>query len=140
MKLVVSIPLMVCLASSFALAQKPTNKPVSDELAAPVKVYSKADLARLEAAVLKAPTDPALRIELATAAGQNGNLDAASANLKEAAALAPTARTSAFFHLYEDVVRRHTAAGAPRSRMRPEELGWAAVCQGLVRHPEFNLY
>ena len=68
------------------------------------------------------------------------------------AALAPSGRASAFFHLYKSTVARHSPAeappgtaaargsGVPRSRFTPEEAGWAAVCQGLARHPEFHLY
>jgi hypothetical protein len=55
------------------------------------------------------------------------------------AALAPTQRTPRFFQLYRDVVAGHAKA-VPRSRFTPEEAGWAAVCYGLVRHPEFHLY
>jgi hypothetical protein len=56
------------------------------------------------------------------------------------AALAPTDRTKRFAELYESVVARHASPGAPKSRFSPEEAGWAAVCYGLVRHPEFHLY
>jgi hypothetical protein len=54
-------------------------------------------------------------------------------------ALAPASRTSRFFHLYRDIVGMHRTAD-PKSRFTPEEAGWAAVCYGLVRHPEFQLY
>jgi hypothetical protein len=53
--------------------------------------------------------------------------------------LAPAARTTRFFHLYRDIVAMHRTAD-PKSRFSPEEAGWAAVCYGLVRHPEFHLY
>ena len=56
------------------------------------------------------------------------------------AALAPTDRIAHFFELYTGTVSRHTAATAEKSRFTPEELGWANVCYGLVRHPEFHLY
>jgi hypothetical protein len=56
------------------------------------------------------------------------------------ASLAPTDRTGRFLGLYQDVVARHAAKDAPRSRFTPEQAGWAAVCEGLVRHPEFQLY
>lgn len=56
------------------------------------------------------------------------------------AALAPTDRTSRFFQLYSDTVAKHAAPGAPASRFKPAEAGWAVVCYGLVRHPEFHLY
>jgi hypothetical protein len=56
------------------------------------------------------------------------------------ARLAPPGRAEAFFTLYRDTVTRHATAGAQRSRFTPAESGWAAVCYGLVRHPEFHLY
>lgn len=52
--------------------------------------------------------------------------------------LAPTPRTARFFQLYRDVEASH--ATTPKSRFTPSEAGWAAVCYGLVRHPEFHLY
>lgn len=55
------------------------------------------------------------------------------------AALAPPARTERFFALYRDIVEHHKTS-APKSKFTPEEAGWAAVCYGLVRHPEFHLY
>ena len=55
------------------------------------------------------------------------------------ASLAPPERTARFFRLYADIVAGHAKA-APRSRFSPREAGWAAVCYGLVRHPEFHLY
>jgi len=54
------------------------------------------------------------------------------------AALAP-GRTEDFYGLYEDIRRKHLAQ-KKKSRFSPEEAGWAAVCYGLVRHPEFYLY
>lgn len=51
------------------------------------------------------------------------------------AALAPTDRTARFHALYQKTVNRHAA-----SLFEPNEAGWAAVCYGLVRHPEFHLY
>ncbi len=56
------------------------------------------------------------------------------------ARLAPPGREAAFFDLYQGTVARHAEKGAQRSRFTPAEAGWAAVCYGLVRHPEFNLY
>ncbi|WP_437632829.1 hypothetical protein [Sorangium sp. So ce854] len=56
------------------------------------------------------------------------------------ARLAPPDRQGKFFALYKGTVARHRAKGAPRSRFTPAEAGWAAVCYGLVRHPEFVLY
>lgn len=55
------------------------------------------------------------------------------------ASLAPPQRTARFFQLYRDIVAGHAKAD-PRSRFSPDEAGWAAVCYGLVRHPEFHLY
>lgn len=55
------------------------------------------------------------------------------------AALAPPDRTARFYQLYLDVESDH-AKNKPRSRFTPREAAWAAVCQGLVRHPEFHLY
>jgi hypothetical protein len=54
--------------------------------------------------------------------------------------LAPPDRTGKFFALYNDTVQRHTAAGAAKSRFKPNQAGWASVCYGLVRHPEFHFY
>jgi hypothetical protein len=52
------------------------------------------------------------------------------------AALAPTDRVGRFFDLYDAVVKAHTTA----TRFTAAQAGWAAMCQGLVRHPEFHLY
>jgi hypothetical protein len=54
-------------------------------------------------------------------------------------ALAPPQRAARFFQLYRDIVAGHAKAD-PKSRFSPHEAGWAAVCYGLVRHPEFHLY
>jgi len=54
--------------------------------------------------------------------------------------LAPPDRAANFFKLYADTVTRHAAPGAAKSRFTPTQAGWAAVCYGLVRHPEFHLY
>ncbi|KYF88138.1 hypothetical protein BE17_37805, partial [Sorangium cellulosum] len=56
------------------------------------------------------------------------------------ARLAPPDRERRFLALYQATVARHRAKGAAKSRFSPEEAGWAAVCYGLVRHPEFLLY
>ena len=56
------------------------------------------------------------------------------------AMLAETNRTERFHGVYETIVARHAAPNAPKSRFTPEQAGWAAVCYGLVRHPEFQLY
>ena len=55
------------------------------------------------------------------------------------ASMAPPKRGARFFQLYSDVVANH-AKDEPKSRFSPIEAGWAAVCYGLVRHPEFHLY
>ena len=56
------------------------------------------------------------------------------------AALAPESRAARFFALYSDTVARHSAPDAGKSRFSPVQSGWATVCYGLVRHPEFHLY
>jgi hypothetical protein len=56
------------------------------------------------------------------------------------AALAPESRIANFFTLYSDTVARHAAPDAGKSRFSPVHSGWAVVCYGLVRHPEFHLY
>jgi hypothetical protein len=62
------------------------------------------------------------------------------------AALAPTPdRTTRFYTLYQQAVANQATpladAGLPaRLALSPVEAGWAAVCYGLVRHPEFHLY
>ena len=56
------------------------------------------------------------------------------------AALAETERTKRFYDVYSEIVRRHSEKAAPKSRLTPENAGWAAVCYGLIRHPEFHLY
>jgi hypothetical protein len=56
------------------------------------------------------------------------------------AQLAPPDRTGKFFALYNDTVTRHAAKGAAKSRFTPSQAGWANVCYGLVRHPEFHYY
>ena len=55
------------------------------------------------------------------------------------AKLAPPDREARFYKLYSATVADH-AKDDPKSRFTPEEEGWAAVCYGLVRHPEFHLY
>ncbi len=59
------------------------------------------------------------------------------------ARLAPPGRVDAFYKLYRDTVDRHRIpplANGPAPRLSPEQLGWAVVCQGLMRHPELQLY
>jgi hypothetical protein len=53
------------------------------------------------------------------------------------AALAPAGRTDAFFALFSQTVARHAA---PARGLTAVETGWAAVCLGLARHPEFHTY
>lgn len=55
------------------------------------------------------------------------------------ASLAPPERTPRYFALYRDIAANHSKA-IPRSRFAPDQAAWAAVCYGLVRHPEFHLY
>jgi hypothetical protein len=55
------------------------------------------------------------------------------------ASLAPPERTPRFLALYTDIAKGHKAA-APKSKLSPDQAAWAAVCYGLVRHPEFHLY
>jgi hypothetical protein len=56
------------------------------------------------------------------------------------ASLAPTARTARFQQLYRDAVARRTGAGAVTTAFSAPQAGWAVVCYGLIRHPEFHLY
>lgn len=53
------------------------------------------------------------------------------------AALAPTDRESRFFDVYTRVAAMHDAT---KSKFTATEAGMAAVCYGLIRHPEFHLY
>ena len=55
------------------------------------------------------------------------------------AKLAPPEREGRYFELYKDIVANHTKA-LPKSKFSPDQAGWAAVCYGLIRHPEFQLY
>jgi hypothetical protein len=54
------------------------------------------------------------------------------------AQLAPTDRVNRFWQLYQDNVKLH--ASQTGSRFTAAEAGWASICYGLVRHPEFHLY
>jgi hypothetical protein len=54
------------------------------------------------------------------------------------ATLAPPGRTESFFELFRTTVARHEKA--PARGLGPVETGWAAVCLGLARHPEFHTY
>jgi hypothetical protein len=51
--------------------------------------------------------------------------------------LAP-GRAAKFHKLFTETVARHASDVKPK--LTPEETGWAVVCEGLVRHPEFQLY
>jgi hypothetical protein len=53
--------------------------------------------------------------------------------------LAPKERADRFFALYKDIEAGHKKE-SPKSKLSPEQAAWAAVCYGLVRHPEFHLY
>jgi hypothetical protein len=55
------------------------------------------------------------------------------------ATLAPAQRGPRFYALYQQVAAGH-AQSSPKSRLSPTEAGMAAVCYGLIRHPEFQLY
>ena len=55
------------------------------------------------------------------------------------ASLAPGQRTARFFQLYQAIHAEHAKA-SPKSRFNADEAGWAGICYGLVRHPEFHLY
>jgi hypothetical protein len=55
------------------------------------------------------------------------------------AKIAPPQREKRFYELYRGIAAEH-AGGGVKSKLTPEESGWAAVCYGLVRHPEFHLY
>lgn len=55
-------------------------------------------------------------------------------------AVAPPERAARFRELYRSTVEaRQTTAGAP-PKLSPRQAGWALVCQGLIRHPEFHFY
>jgi hypothetical protein len=54
--------------------------------------------------------------------------------------LAETDRVARFFKVYGDTVAAHAAKGAPKYSFTPPLAGWATVCYGLVRHPEFHAY
>jgi hypothetical protein len=55
------------------------------------------------------------------------------------AALAETDRVKRFHTLYQTTVTQHAVKGTP-TRFTPAQAGWAMVCMGLVRHPEFHAY
>jgi hypothetical protein len=51
--------------------------------------------------------------------------------------LAPPDRVPRFFALYQRVAAAHAGRKQP---LDPDETAWAAVCAGLVQHPEAELY
>lgn len=56
------------------------------------------------------------------------------------ASLAETNRTKRFYDLYKTVYASHAKPDAYPSLITPVQAGWAAVCYGLTRHPEFHIY
>ncbi len=95
------------------------------------------------------PPPVAERLVFAFDAPGKGELDAAAFGprfdtlhrtfLGYPASLAPPGRVARYYQLYRDVEAGHVKAD-PKSRFSPAEAGWAAVCYGLVRHPEFHTY
>lgn len=58
------------------------------------------------------------------------------------AKLAP-GREAKFFALFQGTLARHATdpkSGKDKPKLAPNEAAWAVVCEGLVRHPEFQLY
>lgn len=55
------------------------------------------------------------------------------------ARLAPTSRIDTYFELFNRVRTGHTA-DPKQSKFTATQAAWAAMCYGLVRHPEFHLY
>jgi hypothetical protein len=53
--------------------------------------------------------------------------------------LAPTNRVDSYFDLFTQLLATHTT-DPKASRFTPNQEAWAAMCYGLVRHPEFQLY
>jgi hypothetical protein len=87
------------------------------------------------------PFDPPDAVDAASFAAEGGPFDLMHRTiLAYPVKLAPAARAGRFAQLYLDTKARHEAQGAPSSRLTSAEAGWAAVCQGLIRHPEFHLY
>ena len=103
----------------------------------------------LEADPFGTPTPANERLIFAFDVPKEGALDAAGfaarfdvlhrTFLGYPSALAPPERVPRFYRLYQEIVLNHAKAD-PRSRFSPPQAGWAAVCYGLVRHPEFHLY
>jgi hypothetical protein len=54
-------------------------------------------------------------------------------------ALAPADRADRFFALFQQRVASSKAPGAPK-KLTANQAGWASMCYGMVRHPEFHLY
>lgn len=54
------------------------------------------------------------------------------------ASLAPSSRITRYYSLYKETVARHPTDN--KQKLSAAETGWAVVCQGLIRHPEFQLY
>lgn len=53
--------------------------------------------------------------------------------------LAPTNRVDTYFDLFNQVTSAHTK-DPKASKFTANQAGWASMCYGLVRHPEFHLY
>ena len=53
-------------------------------------------------------------------------------------ALAPATRWPRYQGLYDKVSKAHT--GKKGEALTAQQFGWSAVCQGLIRHPEFHYY
>ena len=53
--------------------------------------------------------------------------------------LAPTDRVETYYALFNKVSSTHTT-DPKASRFTANQAAWAAMCYGLVRHPEFQLY
>ncbi|MDP3275017.1 MAG: hypothetical protein Q8Q09_07455 [Deltaproteobacteria bacterium] len=56
------------------------------------------------------------------------------------ASLAPSTRVDRFYELYRTQSTRYEGAMATTAFRVRSNAGWASVCYGLVRHPEFQLY
>ena len=56
-------------------------------------------------------------------------------------ALAPPGRAQNFFDAYRAIVLNHLPdGGGANTALSAEAAGWAGVCYGLIRHPEFHQY
>jgi hypothetical protein len=56
------------------------------------------------------------------------------------ASLADAQRTLRYLALYNQVYAAHSSEDAGVTGFTPSQAGWAAVCYGLLRHPEFQTY